>query len=93
MLRDGTRLFGTDGVRGKANSELTVDLAMGLARAAGEGRHGPMVIGRDTRRSGPMLSDALHAGFHSVGVDTIDVGIVPAGALSYLTRSAGPLSA
>ena len=89
MLRDGTRLFGTDGVRGKANSELTVDLAMGLARAAGEGRHGPMVIGRDTRRSGPMLSDALHAGFHSVGVDTIDVGIVPAGALSYLTRSAG----
>ncbi len=83
------KLFGTDGVRGRANVDITPDLAMGLARAAGEGRSGPAVVGRDTRRSGQMLADALHAGFHSVGVDTVDAGIVPAGGLSYVTRDLG----
>lgn len=83
------RLFGTDGVRGRANREVTPDLAFGLARAAGEGSDGPVVIGMDTRRSGPMLVSALHAGFNSVGVDTIDLGIVPVGAVSLLTRATG----
>ncbi len=84
-----TRLFGTDGVRGRANDVLTPELAADLARASGEGTDGPVVIGRDTRRSGPMLVAGLHAGFNSVGVDTVDVGIIPVGAVSRLTRDLG----
>ena len=84
-----TRLFGTDGVRGRANVDLTPELAADLARAAGEGNDGPVVIGRDTRRSGAMLAAALHAGFNSVGVDTVDLGIVPVGAVSRLGRDTG----
>lgn len=80
------RLFGTDGVRGRANTDLTVDMALDLARAAGEATEGPVVIGRDTRRSGPMFTTALHAGFSSVGVDTIDVGVLPVGGVSRLLR-------
>ena len=78
-------LFGTDGVRGVANVDLTPDIAMGLARAAGEGRSGTAVVGRDTRRSGQMLAAAVHAGFQSAGLDTIDLGIVPVGAVSHFT--------
>ncbi len=88
---EGARLFGTDGVRGRANVDLTPELALDLARAAGEGRNGTVLIGRDPRRSGQMLASALHAGFHSVGLDTIDAGIVPTGAVSFLTRSRGAL--
>jgi len=82
-------LFGTDGVRGVANEGLTPETAFDLARAAGEGRDGHVVIGRDTRRSGPMLAAALMAGFNSVGVDTIDLGIIPVGAVSRLVRDSG----
>lgn len=82
----GSRLFGTDGVRGRANSRVTPELAFDLARAAGEKSDGPVVIGRDTRRSGPMLASALHAGFNAVGVDTVELGIVPVGAVSRLGR-------
>ena len=89
MLTQRGPLFGTDGVRGKANTELTADLALGLARAAGEGTGGTALIGRDTRRSGQMLAAALIAGFHSVGVDTVDAGIVPSGAVSALAREIG----
>jgi phosphoglucosamine mutase len=85
----GVRLFGTDGVRGHANTEVTVDMALGLARAAGEQTTAPVIIGRDTRRSGPMLAAALHAGFNSVGVDSVDLGIVPVGAVSRLARDVG----
>lgn len=85
MLTEGRRLFGTDGVRGKANEDLTADFAMDLARAASEGINGPVVIGRDTRRSGEMLSLAMQAGFHSVGLDTIDVGILPTAAIAHAT--------
>jgi phosphoglucosamine mutase len=80
------RLFGTDGVRGRANTDLTVDMALDLARAAGESTEGPVVIGRDTRRSGPMFTTALQAGFSSVGVDTVDVGVLPVGGVSRLLR-------
>ena len=83
------RLFGTDGVRGRANTELSPRLAFDLARAAGEAVDGPVLIGRDTRRSGPMLAAALHAGFNSVGVDTVDLGIIPVGAVSRLGRDTG----
>jgi phosphoglucosamine mutase len=80
-------LFGTDGVRGRAGTELTPELALGLARAAGDGKPGSLaVIGRDTRRSGQMLSAALHAGFQASGLDTVDLGVVPVGAVSFLTR-------
>ena len=88
-MADVRKLFGTDGVRGHANTDLTPDLAFDLARAAGEGSDGPVVIGRDTRRSGPMLASALHAGFNSVGVDTVDLGIIPVGAVSRLGRDTG----
>ncbi len=89
MGTEPQRLFGTDGVRGLANSELTPELAFGLARAAGDGIEGHVVIGRDTRRSGPMLASGVVAGFNSIGIDTVDVGILPVGAVSRLTRDTG----
>jgi phosphoglucosamine mutase len=83
----GTRLFGTDGVRGVANVELTPHLALDLGRAAGSLlSQGPVVVGRDTRRSGEMLSMAVQAGLQSVGMDTIDVGVMPSGGISHLTH-------
>lgn len=92
MLQEGRRLFGTDGIRGVANTELTPDFAMRLSRAAGEAlSHGPVVIGRDTRRSGEMLSSALQAGFHSVGIDTVDVGVLPSGGVAHLTGATGAM--
>lgn len=89
MAESAGRLFGTDGVRGKANVDLTAELAFNLGRAAGEGTGGVVVIGRDTRRSGPMLSAALHAGFNAVGADSVDLGIIPVGGVSRLTRATG----
>lgn len=79
------RLFGTDGVRGVANVDLDVPLVFALARAAGDLiGGGSVVVGRDTRRSGDMLSAGLQAGFHSVGVDTLDAGVIPVGGVSFL---------
>jgi phosphoglucosamine mutase len=90
LLDDGKPIFGTDGVRGVAGSELTPELALAIGRAAGSYlRGGPAVIGRDTRRSGEMLSSALHAGFHAVGIDTVDVGVLPSGGISHLTATSG----
>jgi phosphoglucosamine mutase len=86
MGTEQDRLFGTDGVRGSANSELTPDIAFDLARAAGEHVSGHVVIGRDTRRSGPMLVSAVSSGFNSVGIDVVDLGIIPTGAVSRLAR-------
>ncbi len=80
--------FGTDGVRGVANTELTADFALELGRAAAsELSVGPVLIGTDTRRSGSMLSAAFQAGVHSVGVDTVDVGVFPSGGIGRLTGS------
>src|SRR5688572_15340996 len=81
-------LFGTDGVRGVANADLTPDLALALGRAAGfvlapDG--GAIVVGRDTRLSGPMLEGALVAGLCSAGVDVLRAGIVPTPAVAFLT--------
>lgn len=81
----GKTLFGTDGVRGVANVDLTPEMTLGLARAAGEGRSGTVVVGRDTRRSGQMLAAAVHAGFQAAGLDTVDLGIIPVGAVSHFT--------
>ena len=88
LLDDGKPIFGTDGVRGAAGAELTPELALSIGRAAGTYlRSGPVVVGRDTRRSGSMLSSALQAGFHASGIDTVDVGVMPSGGISYLTES------
>lgn len=86
LLEEGKPIFGTDGVRGVAGEELTADLALEIGRAAGTLlRDGPVLVGQDTRRSGSMLSSALQSGFHSAGIDTVDVGVLPTGGISHLT--------
>lgn len=82
------RLFGTDGIRGVANQDLTPDLALALGRAAGQvlvPEGGEIVIGRDTRISGPMLEGALVAGLCSAGVRVRLAGVVPSPAVAWLT--------
>jgi phosphoglucosamine mutase len=82
------RLFGTDGVRGVANQDLTPDLALALGRAAARviaPNGGEFVVGRDTRLSGPMLEGALVAGLCSAGAGVLRVGIVPSPAVAFLT--------
>jgi len=82
------RLFGTDGIRGIANEDLTADLARNLACTAGSlicRENDQVVIGRDTRGSGQWLEEALTEGFLSQGVDVIKVGVLPTPAISYLT--------
>lgn len=84
------RLFGTDGARGVANSELTAELAMNIGRAAAmvlisdEVEHPTILIGKDTRLSGDMLEGALIAGLCSVGANVELLGVVPTPAVAYL---------
>jgi phosphoglucosamine mutase len=86
-------IFGTDGVRGRANSfPMTADMALHLGQAAGRmfrrgDERGRVVIGKDTRLSGYMLESALQAGFTSVGMDVFLLGPVPTPAVGMLTRS------
>jgi len=86
------RLFGTDGVRGVAGTELTIELAMKLGQAGAyvltkEQEHQPtIIVGCDTRISGGMLANALMAGICSVGANAVYVGVVPTPAVAYLTR-------
>ncbi|MDX6644360.1 MAG: phosphoglucosamine mutase [Miltoncostaeaceae bacterium] len=87
----GRRLFGTDGVRGVANRELTPELALALGRALG-GRLEPgasVLVGRDTRRSGPMLEAALAAGLASAGLDVALGGVLPTPAVAELVPELG----
>ncbi len=86
-------LFGTDGVRGKANVLITPALAMNLAEAAAvvlglqnvpEGKRPLAVVARDPRISGDFIASAIEAGFASVGVDVFDAGILPTPAAAYL---------
>ncbi len=82
--------FGTDGVRGLANKELTPDVAQALGRAAAEFLGGSrVVIGRDTRRSGQMLEAGLVAGYTSAGVDVELLGVVPTPTVSWVASKAG----
>jgi len=89
------RLFGTDGVRGIAGSELTADLARGLGRSAvtvlAEGaEHRPVfLLGRDPRESGTWLEDALVAGIHEAGGDVLRAGVEPTPAIAFLTIDLG----
>jgi phosphoglucosamine mutase len=85
------KLFGTDGVRGTANTELTPELALFLGKAAGhllaaQAAHPRVVVGRDTRASGEMLEAALAAGLCSAGVDVISAGVITTPAIATSTR-------
>ena len=89
------RLFGTDGVRGVANTELTPELAYSIGRAGAyvltkhaNGR-AKILVGRDTRISGPLLECALVAGMCSVGADVVISGVIPTPAIAYLVRTEG----
>jgi len=89
-----SRLFGTDGVRGIANKDLTPLLAFNLGRAGAyvlseENQKPVLVVGKDTRISCDMLEAALTAGICSVGADVINVGVMPTPAVAYLTRHFG----
>jgi phosphoglucosamine mutase len=88
------RLFGTDGVRGVANRDLTAELALGLGSAAArrlanssQARRRVAVVGRDPRASGEMLEAAVIAGLTSEGVDALRVGVLPTPAVAYLTHA------
>lgn len=77
--------FGTDGIRGVANTEVTPEIALALGRLAARHLAGsPWLLGRDTRRSGPMLLSALAAGLASEGRDVIDAGVIPTPGLAWL---------
>lgn len=85
------KLFGTDGVRGVANKELTCELAYKIGKAGAyvltKGKKDvKILVGRDTRISGDMLEAALVSGICSVGADVVSLGVVPTPAVSYLTR-------
>ncbi|MEU9447352.1 phosphoglucosamine mutase [Streptomyces sp. NPDC048277] len=92
------RLFGTDGVRGVANADLTAEMALGLSVAAAhvlaetgtfEGHRPTAVVGRDPRASGEFLEAAVVAGLASAGVDVLRVGVLPTPAVAYLTGELG----
>lgn len=85
------KLFGTDGVRGVANTILTPEMALSIGFAAGqlmsnEGWAPLVAIGRDTRRSGHMLASALEAGFCSAGASAVRLGVVPTGMVSKVAQ-------
>ena len=91
-------IFGTDGVRGLANRDLTAELALDLSVAAAhvladvgafEGHRPTAVVGRDPRASGEFLSAAVVAGLASAGVDVLDVGVLPTPAVAFLTAELG----
>ena len=90
------RLFGTDGVRGLANRDLTAELALDLAVAAAHilsergtfaGHRPRAIVGRDTRISGEFLESAVVAGLASAGVDVYRVGVIPTPGVAYLVNS------
>src|SRR5437016_9045605 len=87
------KLFGTDGIRGTANSEpMTPETALKVAMAVGESLHNGthkhlVVIGKDTRLSGYMVEPALTAGFIAMGMDVVLIGPLPTPAIAMLTRS------
>ena len=90
------RLFGTDGARGVANTELTCELSMQIGRAAAmvlsknlNGKRPRVLIGMDTRASSQMLESAITAGLCSVGADVLQSGVVPTPAVAYLVKKCG----
>lgn len=90
------RLFGTDGIRGIANDDLTPELAFNIGRAGAfvlaKEKKGKILVGKDTRVSGDMLEAALTAGITSMGIDVVSLGIIPTPAVAYLTRKYNALA-
>ena len=90
------KLFGTDGIRGVANEELTPELAFKVGRAGAyilaKEKKGSIIIGRDTRASGTMLEAAITSGILSMGIDVISLGVIPTPAVAYLTRQYSALA-
>lgn len=91
-----SRLFGTDGIRGLANKDVTAELALAVGSAAArvlarsgefEGHRPRAVVGRDTRVSGEFLSGAICAGLASAGVDVLNIGVLPTPAIAFLTAT------
>jgi phosphoglucosamine mutase len=83
-------LFGTDGIRGIAGRDLTPGLAYRVGKAAGEvAGEGTVLVGMDTRPSGPGLSGALQLGLGDAGLEAVDLGVMPAGGVSHLTSATG----
>ncbi len=88
------KLFGTDGVRGVANTQLTPDLVLRLGRAAareltGGRKRSRVVVARDTRISGPMIQAALSAGVMSAGAEVVDAGVLPTPGVAFLVKLLG----
>ncbi len=85
------KIFGTDGARGVANKELTVEIAVNIGRAVGTIFKGekPFLIGEDSRISSPMLRDAVSSGISSAGMDIVKGGILPTPAVSLITLMKG----
>ena len=87
------KLFGTDGIRGRANKyPLTVDMISKIGMAIGtvlkhEGHRNNIVIGKDTRLSGYMIEDSLAAGLNAVGIDVLLLGPIPTPGVAMLTKS------
>src|SRR5690625_945464 len=86
------KYFGTDGIRGIANKELTPELAFKVGRAAGyvltkDHEEAQILIGRDTRISGQMIESALTAGLLSIGVEVMRLGIISTTDVAYLTKA------
>ncbi|WMM25700.1 phosphoglucosamine mutase [Tissierella sp. MB52-C2] len=90
------KLFGTDGIRGIANKDLTPELAYEVGRAGAyilaKESKGTVIVGKDTRISGDMLEAAITAGICSMGLDVISVGVIPTPAVAYLIRKYKALS-
>ncbi len=83
----GRPRFGTDGLRGQANDEVTPELVLALGRAAARVFEAPaFVVGRDTRRSSPLLAAALGAGLASEGADVLEAGVLPTPGVAYLAE-------
>lgn len=94
------KMFGTDGVRGKANVDLTPMLAYELGNKGafilknihGNGNRAKIVVGRDTRLSGEMLEAAITAGICAAGVDVVSFGVIPTAAVAYLAKQMGAVA-
>lgn len=85
--------FGTDGLRGLANHDLTPEVALALGRAAARVLGGPFVVGRDTRRSGPLLEAAFTAGLAAEGVDAQLLGVLPTPGVAHHAQLRGAAGA